>query len=263
MVVWLGITAANLNVWLPEQAFAASNVALERSYEEEELQDFYEDGEYYDEEDEEEEEEAVSPVVKDQEQQKNVNEVSKEEEEEEDDPLAAFGSIGQEKSDAEMSKSGSGGISPDVAFKQFLLPTAFIGTAGYMFRFHINEDKSVEEAIAMFEEERKEYFNITSVDEEEGGASNATNATLVVDDEPESPPSFPADDDDDLKPKNIPPSMDEKAPSGGESIQRRPLPDIDALISDSQAEINEDKESNDESGDIEDERERLKRMFGK
>ena len=219
-----------------------------------------------------------------------------------DDPMSAFGSVTKAKlsSSSNSGKSASDvlQISPDVAFKQFVVPTAFVGAAGYMIKFHMNEDKGVEEAIQMFEKERAEYFNITSVVENEL-ESNGTSVSSLEDD---LAVGEEQDDDNDgeddsmnkkkrkkkkksgkKKKKSVSPTDDVSSDDSNvtnedsndeendinfeENVSGKRKPpkiDIDAIV-ESAARDTEQSDGSKKSDDpnIEDERERLKRMFGK
>jgi len=260
----------------------------EFSYYADDNENAYEEDGYYDEEEEDEEDEEAMSKVEEEVVKKNTKNKNKAVVIP-NDPMVAFGAVAKQKVAAQKSSSSTGvsdvlNISPDVAFKQYLLPTAFAGAAGYMIKFHMNEDKGVEQAIEMFEKERAEYFNITDVTELEDG-DNSTSAELALDetdngndddnlgddsDEGDNPrkkkrkkkkkgkkkkkseePIFSDEVDDIVNEDKLPPST---KPSN----IRKPLSvDISAIVDS----VGKDDENKENDKDIEDERERLKRLF--
>jgi len=229
---------------------------------------YYEDegmDEYYEEDGQEEEEDEGGSLSS--EAESTVSALEKKNTEEKD-PLAAFGAVTATKNvvnvkESKGSKTGSPNFSPDAAFKQFGVPVAFAGAVGYMVKFHINEDKGVEEAISMFEKERAEFYNITTVDDE-NDENNVINSTDAL--------NGSSDDNEDSIDDEVPTSseIEVRDNPGNDAEMKKPfakkkLPPIDDIVKDSIADkaVNKSsEESSSKDDDIENERERLKKMFG-
>lgn len=262
------LLGGRMGIFLPPAHAALPNdevpMVQERSYDAV-GSDYYEDegmDEYYEEEEEEEVGGSLSS-----EEESTVSTLEKENTEEKD-PLAAFGAVTATKNvvnvkESKGSKTGSPNFSPDAAFKQFGVPVAFAGAVGYMVKFHINEDKGVEEAIAMFEKERAEFYNITTVDDEndENNVINSTDALNGSSDDNEDSIDDEVQTSSEIEVRDNPGND----PEMKKPFAKKKLPPIDDIVKDSIADkaVNKSaEESSSKDDDIENERERLKKMFG-